>query len=117
MLVLADNDVRGAVAILRRILESGENAAWLEIIPVAFTDSYRFLGQSCAVSSRRFGAGLLTPPDDGPKVSGDPRRTDPGAGSPYVVSPLSMCRSPLNRRAGRASPRAQACGASPGHAT
>ncbi|HZW29791.1 MAG TPA: hypothetical protein VFF52_03735 [Isosphaeraceae bacterium] len=38
MLVLADNDVGGAVAVLRRILESGEHAAWLEILGVAFTD-------------------------------------------------------------------------------
>src|SRR5262249_21155811 len=38
MLVLADNDVGGAVAILRRILESGEDAAWLELLDVVFTD-------------------------------------------------------------------------------
>jgi hypothetical protein len=38
MLVLADNDVGGAVAILRRILESGDNAAWLELLEVVFTD-------------------------------------------------------------------------------
>jgi hypothetical protein len=31
MLVLADNDVGGAVVVLRRILESDEYAAWLEI--------------------------------------------------------------------------------------
>jgi hypothetical protein len=38
MLVLADNDVGGAVAVLRRILESPENAVALEILRVAFTD-------------------------------------------------------------------------------
>jgi hypothetical protein len=38
MLVMADNDVGGAVAVLRRILESADNAAWLEILGVAFTD-------------------------------------------------------------------------------
>jgi hypothetical protein len=32
MLVVADNDVGGAVAMLRRILESADNAAWLEIL-------------------------------------------------------------------------------------
>ena len=30
MLVMADNDVIGAVQVLRRILESPDNAAWLE---------------------------------------------------------------------------------------
>ena len=38
MLVMADNDVRGEVQVLRRILESGENSAWLELLGVAFTD-------------------------------------------------------------------------------
>jgi hypothetical protein len=38
MFVLADNDVGGAVAVLRRILESSEYAAWLEILAVEFTD-------------------------------------------------------------------------------
>ncbi len=38
MLVLADNDVGGAVAVLRRILESAENAVSLEILSVVFTD-------------------------------------------------------------------------------
>jgi hypothetical protein len=38
MLVMADNDVGGAVTVLRRILESADNAAWLEILGVAFTD-------------------------------------------------------------------------------
>jgi hypothetical protein len=38
MLVLADNDVGGAVAVLRRTLESAENAVSLEILGVVFTD-------------------------------------------------------------------------------
>jgi hypothetical protein len=38
MLVVADNDVGGAVAVISRILELGENAAWLEILEVTFTD-------------------------------------------------------------------------------
>jgi hypothetical protein len=38
MLVLADNDVGGAFAVLRRILESAENSPWLEILGIAFTD-------------------------------------------------------------------------------
>jgi len=38
MLVLADNDVGGAVTVLRRILESGDYADWLEILGVGFTD-------------------------------------------------------------------------------
>ena len=36
MLVMADNDVGGAVTVLRRILESADNAGWLEILGVAF---------------------------------------------------------------------------------
>jgi hypothetical protein len=35
---MADNDVGGAVAVLRRILESADHAAWLAILDVAFTD-------------------------------------------------------------------------------
>jgi chemotaxis response regulator CheB len=38
MLVLADNDVGGAVAVLRRVLESAENAVAYEILEVTFTD-------------------------------------------------------------------------------
>jgi hypothetical protein len=38
MFVMADNDVGGAVTVLRRILESADNAAWLEILDAAFTD-------------------------------------------------------------------------------
>ncbi len=38
MFVLADNDVGGAFAVLRRILESAENSPWLEILGVEFTD-------------------------------------------------------------------------------
>ena len=45
MLVAGDNDVGGAVQILRRILESADNAAWLEILGVAFTD-FETLGLS-----------------------------------------------------------------------
>jgi hypothetical protein len=56
MLVLADSDVGGAVAILRRILESGENAAWLEIIPVAFTD-FETLGLPRNASDRAVAVG------------------------------------------------------------
>ena len=45
MLVTGDNDVGGAVQVLRRILESADNAAWLEILGVAFTD-FETLGLS-----------------------------------------------------------------------
>jgi hypothetical protein len=38
MVVMADNDVGGAVGVLRRILESDDNAAWLEILGVAVAD-------------------------------------------------------------------------------
>jgi hypothetical protein len=38
MLVLADNDVGGAFVVLRRILESAENGAWLELLSITFTD-------------------------------------------------------------------------------
>jgi hypothetical protein len=38
MLVLADNDVGGAFAVLRRILESAEHTVSIEILGVAFTD-------------------------------------------------------------------------------
>jgi hypothetical protein len=45
MLVTGDNDVGGAVQVLRRILESADNATWLEILGVAFTD-FETLGLS-----------------------------------------------------------------------
>jgi hypothetical protein len=45
MLVTSDNDLGGAVQVLRRILESADNAAWLEILGVAFTD-FETLGLS-----------------------------------------------------------------------
>jgi len=45
MLVTSDNDVGGAVQVLRRILESADNAAWLEILGVAITD-FETLGLS-----------------------------------------------------------------------
>jgi hypothetical protein len=51
MLILADNDVGGAVAILRRILESAENSAWLEILGVTFAD-FESLGLSRDASDR-----------------------------------------------------------------
>ena len=38
MLVMADNDVGGAVDLLRRILESADNVALLEILGVVFTN-------------------------------------------------------------------------------
>jgi hypothetical protein len=38
MLVMADNDVAGAVAVLRQILQSAEHAAWLELLGLEFTD-------------------------------------------------------------------------------
>ena len=51
MLVMADNDVGGAVQVLRRILESPDNAAWLEILGVAFTD-FESLGLSRDAADR-----------------------------------------------------------------
>jgi hypothetical protein len=51
MLVLADNDVGGAVAAMRRILESAENATWLEILRVSFTD-FESLGLSRDATDR-----------------------------------------------------------------
>ena len=45
MLVMGDNDVGGAVQVLRRILESADNGAWLEILDVAFTN-FESLGLS-----------------------------------------------------------------------
>ncbi len=38
MYVLCDNDVGGAVTVLRRILESGENAVLLDLVAITFTD-------------------------------------------------------------------------------
>ncbi len=38
MLVLGDNDGGGAVAVLRRILESAENVVWLDLVNITFTD-------------------------------------------------------------------------------
>jgi hypothetical protein len=38
MLGLADNDVGGIFTVLRRILESAENSAWLELLGIDFTD-------------------------------------------------------------------------------
>jgi len=51
MLVTADNDVRGAVQVLRRILESAENAALLEILGAAFTN-FESLGLSRDATDR-----------------------------------------------------------------
>ena len=51
MLVTGDNDVGGAVQVLRRILESADNAAWLEILGVAFTD-FESLGLSRDAADR-----------------------------------------------------------------
>jgi len=38
MFVLGDNDGGGAVTVLRRILESAENAASLELVDITFTE-------------------------------------------------------------------------------
>jgi hypothetical protein len=51
MLVMADNDVGGAVEVLRRILESADNAALLEILGVAFTN-FESLGLPRVASDR-----------------------------------------------------------------
>jgi hypothetical protein len=51
MLVTGDNDVGGAVQVLRRILESADNAAWLEVLGVAFTD-FETLGLSRDAADR-----------------------------------------------------------------
>ena len=51
MLVMEDNDVGGAVQVLRRILESADNAAWLEILGVTFTD-FESLGMSRDAADR-----------------------------------------------------------------
>ena len=51
MLVTSDNDVGGAVQVLRHILESADNAVWLEILGVAFTD-FESLGLSRDAADR-----------------------------------------------------------------
>ncbi len=51
MLVTGDNDVGGAMQVLRRILESADNAALLEILGVAFTD-FETLGLSRDAADR-----------------------------------------------------------------
>jgi len=54
MLVTSDNDVGGAVQVLRHILESADNAVWLEILGVAFTD-FESLGLSRDAADRAVG--------------------------------------------------------------
>ena len=51
MRVMADNDVGGAMQVLRRILESPNHAAWLEFLSVAFTD-FESLGLSRDAADR-----------------------------------------------------------------
>ena len=48
---MADHDVGGAVQALRRILESPDHAAWLELLGVAFTD-FESLGLSRDAAGR-----------------------------------------------------------------
>lgn len=43
MLIVGDNDVGGAVAVLRRLLESSENGSWLDLVGVTFAD-FKLLG-------------------------------------------------------------------------
>ena len=51
MLLTSDNDVVGAVLVIRRILESADYAAWLEILNDAFTD-FESLGLARDASDR-----------------------------------------------------------------
>jgi hypothetical protein len=52
MLVLADNDVGGVFAVLRHILQSAENSAWLEVLGITFTD-FEALGLPRDASDRQ----------------------------------------------------------------